>query len=60
MQDERCCPAAPFGSEKGEAIPIGPALIEHERALNEDFAKRAVTQTSLEIGTILAQARYPR
>ena len=40
-----------FDSMKSETIPIGAALIEHERVLNDDFAKRTVTQASLEATT---------
>lgn len=40
-----------FAAMKSEVIPIGTALIEHERALNEDFAKRTVTRASLETAT---------
>ena len=40
-----------FESMKGEAIPIGAKLIEQERSLNDDFAKRTVTLASLETTT---------
>lgn len=40
-----------FAAMKGETIPIGAVLIEHERRLNEDFAKRTVTQASLQTTT---------
>ena len=37
-----------FERMKAETIPIGTTLISQERALNEDFARRTVTQASLE------------
>jgi hypothetical protein len=40
-----------FESMKGEAIPIGAKLIEQERGLSDDFAKRTVTPASLETAT---------
>lgn len=37
-----------FSAMKAEAIPIGTMLIDQERALNEDFAKRTITSAGLE------------
>ena len=51
-----------FETMKAEAIPLGATLISQERALNEDFARRTITQSSLEtatqqIGTTQARLR---
>ena len=40
-----------FDAMKAEAIPLGAALIEQERALNGEFAGRTVTSASLEAAT---------
>ena len=40
-----------FDAMKAEAIPLGAALIEQERALNGEFAERTVTPASLEAAT---------
>ena len=40
-----------FAAMKAEAIPIGETLIEQERGLNEDFARRTITLASLEAST---------
>lgn len=40
-----------FSAMKAEAIPIGATLIEQERALNEDFARRTITAARLETST---------
>ena len=40
-----------FSAMKAEAIPIGATLIEQERALNDDFAKRTITPARLETST---------
>ena len=40
-----------FEAMKAETIPIGAALIEQERTLNDEFAGRTVTPASLESTT---------
>ena len=40
-----------FEAMKAETITIGVTLISQERALNDDFARRTVTQASLETAT---------
>src|SRR5436190_17399485 len=40
-----------FAAMKAETVPIGAALIEQERRLNDDFAKHTVTPASLEAAT---------
>jgi Heavy-metal resistance len=40
-----------FAAMKAETVPIGAALIEQERTLNDDFAKHTVTPASLEAAT---------
>ncbi|MFZ1068315.1 MAG: hypothetical protein WAN42_22685, partial [Pseudolabrys sp.] len=51
-----------FEAMKAETIPLGAILIRQERNLNDDFARRTVTLTSLEeatqrIGTTQAALR---
>jgi hypothetical protein len=36
---------------KAETVPIGAALISHERSLDDDFAARTVTPASLQATT---------
>ena len=40
-----------FEAMKAETIPLGASLISQERQLNDDFANRTITLTSLETAT---------
>jgi len=40
-----------FDAMKAQTIPLGTALIAQERDLNDDFAKRTITQARLEAAT---------